>query len=385
MNEFSIAPDHICQSIVTDASNNSAVLNEFLPKGVISEELSPEFSAESINDDPANQMPWSAFIICLIPYIITLIFALPRTNIGSKTYIVSVIHRISGINTLLLPLGLMFYEATYQRHPHIFFYLITVFSIVLNCIYGGLLIPKRIHYFDIPTIRAFVVGVTLGLSFVCLSLNFMFGHIESFENIGKLLAVISLIGLSYAINDSVQHIYRFITGPKLKSQVDLGFFFPTKTAKEVGLSYKYPTLWQCFITCTYKQPKDYKAMSLATVTPSNFPVVYTVTLTALFGLANLMQIHYLICGHQGMVYRHQVFPKITQMSVYGWLLAATANNFGTFAGTLVVKRQVCTFYGALFNAIGLLIPLFNILFFMYRFNDEEDMMSSTLLFQCSAY
>merc|ERR1712228_540683 len=168
---------------------------------------------------------------------ITLIFALPRTNIGSKTYIVSVIHRISGINTLLLPLGLMFYEATYQRHPHIVFYLITVFSIVLNCIYGGLLIPKRIHRFDIPTIRAFVVGVTLGLSFVCLSLNFMFGHLETFEVFGKGLAVMSLIGLSYAINDSAQHIYRFMTGPKIKGQVDLGFFFPEKTADEVGLSY----------------------------------------------------------------------------------------------------------------------------------------------------
>lgn len=89
-------------------------------------------------------------------------------------------------------------------------------------------------------------------------------------------------------------------------------------------------------------------MSLATVTPSNFPVVYTVTLTALFGLANLMQIHYLFCGHEGMEYRREVFPKITQMSAYGFLLAATANNFGTFAGTLVVKVESFSslfFYG----------------------------------------
>jgi len=229
-----------------------------------------------------------------------------------------------------------------------------------------------------------VVGVTLGLSFVCLSLNFMFGHLESFEVFGKALAVMSLIGLSYAINDSVQHIYRFITGPKVKSQVDLGFFFPEKRADEVGLNYAYPTLWECFITSTYKQPEDYRAMSLATVTPSNFPVVYTVTLTALFGLANLMQIHYLFCGHEGMEYRREIFPKITQMSAYGFLLAATANNFGTFAGTLVVKRVVCTFWGAFFNAIGLLIPLFNILFFMYRFNEEENMMESTFLSQCRA-
>jgi len=333
--------------------------------------------------DDKDGMPWSVFFIFMIPYMVTLIFALPRSNIGSKTYIVSIIHRWSGINTLLIPLMLMLYETIYQRHPHILFYFIGVSCIIINCIYGGLLIPKRIHAFDIPTIRAFVVGVTLGLSFVCLSLNFQFGHLPQFEFYGKILAIISLIGLLYAINDSVQHIYRFITGPKLKSQIDFGFFFPEKTAKEVGLNYRYPSLYECFIECIYKQPKDYMAMSLATVTPSNFPVVYTVTLTALFGLANLMQIHYLFCGHHGMVLRNEIYPKITQMSVYGWLLAATANNFGTFAGTLVVKRMVSTFWGAFFNAIGLLIPLFNILFFVYRFNHKESIIDSTFLTQCN--
>lgn len=338
----------------------------------------------ALSSEHANGMPWPVFALCLAPYLVTLVFALPRTHIGSKTYIVSIIHRFSGISTLLLPLGLMAYEAVYQKDPHIMCYALAVLCICINCIYGGLLIPKRIHRFDIPTIRAFVVGVTLGLSFVCLSLNFMFGHLETFEVFGKALAVLSLIGLSYAINDSAQHIYRFLTAPKVKSQVDMGFFFPEKTAVEVGLNYEFPTLWECFVTSTYKQPEDYRAVALATVTPSNFPVVYTVTLTALFGLANLMQIHYLVCGHEGMQYRREVFPKITQMSVYGWLLAATANNFGTFAGTLVVKRVVCTFWGAFFNAIGLLIPLFNIFFFMYRFNDEESMMASTLLSQCRA-
>eukprot|EP00485_Elphidium_margaritaceum_P007648 CAMPEP_0202697212 /NCGR_PEP_ID=MMETSP1385-20130828/10533_1 /ASSEMBLY_ACC=CAM_ASM_000861 /TAXON_ID=933848 /ORGANISM="Elphidium margaritaceum" /LENGTH=381 /DNA_ID=CAMNT_0049353601 /DNA_START=62 /DNA_END=1207 /DNA_ORIENTATION=- len=328
--------------------------------------------------------PWMVLLLFLIPYITTLIFALPRTNIGSKTYVVSVIHRLSGINTLMLPLGLMLYEAVYQQHAHIFLYLCAVSSTVINCIFGALLIPKRIHAFDIPTIRAFVVGVMLGLSFVCLSLNFRFGHLESFENIGRVLAVFSLIGLAYAINDAVQHTYRFLTGPKLQAQIDFGFFFPSKNAHEVGLDYRYPSLWEAFVECCYKQPTDYTAMSLATVTPSNFPVVYTVTLTALFGLANLMQIHYLKCGHQGMEYRNEIFPKITQMSAYGWLLAATANNFGTFAGTLVVKRVVCTFWGAFFNAVGLLIPVCNILFFMYRFNEEESMIASTLFTQCNA-
>jgi len=334
--------------------------------------------------DDANDMPWTVALLFLMPYMVTLIFALPRTNIGSKTYLVSIIHRISGINTLLLPLALIIYESIYQQHSHLLCYLVAAFCVILNCVYGGLLIPKRIHAFDIPTIRAFVVGVTLGLSFVCLSLNFRFGHHAWFEPMGKVLAVCSLVGLAYAINDSVQHIYRFVTGPKLKAQIDFGLFFPEKRAHEVGLDYRYPSLWECFITCTYKQPRNYMAMALCTVTPSNFPVVYTVTLTALFGLANLMQIHYLVCGHEGMLYRHDLFPRITRMSVYGWLLAATANNFGTFAGTLVVKRQVCTFWGAFFNAIGLLIPLFNIFFFMYRFNEQENMMASTFLSQCTA-
>ena len=156
-----------------------------------------------INDEDNDGMPWMIFLFFMIPYIVTLIFALPRTNIGSKTYIISIIHRWSGINTLLIPLALMLYQTIYQKHPHIFFYIFGVLCIIINCIYGGLLIPKRIHAFDIPTIRAFVVGVTLGLSFVCLSLNFKFGHLPQFEFYGKIFAMISLIGLLYAINDSM--------------------------------------------------------------------------------------------------------------------------------------------------------------------------------------
>merc|ERR1719277_780473 len=147
-------------------------------------------------DEARPEMPWTMLCMFLIPYIVTLCFALPRT------YIVSVIHRISGINTLLITLFLMLYESYTQKHPPFLFYAIGIVSISVNCIYGGLLIPKRIHRFDIPTIRAFVVGVTLGLSFVCLSLNFYFGHIAAYEPIGKCLAVVSLIGLCYAINDS---------------------------------------------------------------------------------------------------------------------------------------------------------------------------------------
>lgn len=105
-------------------------------------------------------------------------------------------------------------------------------------------------------------------------------------------------------------------------------------------------------------------------------------MTALFGLSNLLNIYYLKCGYKGMLYKRELYPQIQQMSIYGWLLAAVANNFGTFAGTLVVKRKVCTFWGAFFNGIGLFIPLLNILVFIYRFGNKENMLQSMILTQC---
>ena len=100
------------------------------------EEICKEVPAAAM-DNTTDGMPWSMFAVCLVPYFVTLIFALPRTFIGSRTYIVSIIHRYSGINTLLLPLGLMVYEAVYQKHPHFFFYALAVLCISINCIYGG--------------------------------------------------------------------------------------------------------------------------------------------------------------------------------------------------------------------------------------------------------
>ena len=79
--------------------------NSMNPNEQIFAEISPVAGVALKNTE--HGMPWSMFVLCLVPYFVTLVFALPRTYIGSKTYIVSIIHRYSGINTLLLPLGLM--------------------------------------------------------------------------------------------------------------------------------------------------------------------------------------------------------------------------------------------------------------------------------------
>ena len=72
------------------------------------------------------------------------------------------------------------------------------------------------------------------------------------------------------------------------------------------------------------------------------------------------------------------------MSIYGWLLAAVANNVGTFMGTLVVKYNVRLFWGAFFNAIGVLIPVFNIATFVHRFHKQENLLDHIFLTDCHA-
>lgn len=43
-----------------------------------------------------------------------------------------------------------------------------------------------------------------------------------------------------------------------------------------------------------------------------------------------------------------------------------ANNFGTFAGTLVIQGRVTQRTAGVFNAMGLLIPVLNIALFVWR-------------------
>ncbi|CAF4754794.1 unnamed protein product, partial [Rotaria sp. Silwood2] len=64
------------------------------------------------------------------------------------------------------------------------------------------------------------------------------------------------------------------------------------------------------------------------------------------------------------------------------LLAAVANNFGTFAGTLVVQQKVSSCWAAFYNAIGLLIPVVGTLSFQLRV-PHENILYSILLNKCS--
>jgi hypothetical protein len=232
----------------------------------------------------------------------------------------------------------------------------------------------------VPTIRAFGVGVTLGLSFVCWSLVWYFGKHKWFEPIGYAFAIYSIVTCILAWNDSIKHIYTNMTNPYYATQLDLEYFKPPKRASEVGLKHTPYTVTQVFteFPCKANHPK----LQEVTVTPSSAAVLFTVTLTAIFSLTTLVQIHYLKCGSAGMLLREQMYPNLTRHSAYLSLLAAVANNFGTFAGTLVVQQKVSSFWGAFFNAIGLLIPVVASLALQLRV-PNEDMISNILLSKCS--
>ncbi|CAF1443469.1 unnamed protein product [Rotaria sp. Silwood1] len=324
---------------------------------------------------------WTIFFyLTLAPYLIILSWSLPLTRIGSWKAITSIIHRLCGILSLLLPMGLIIYNSWTNEHPPRYLYFIAVLSVTFNCIFGALLIPRRIPSFDIPTIRAFGVGVTLGLSFVGWSLVWYFGAESWFAPFGYACAIYSFITCFFAWNDSLQHIYTNRTNPYYATQLDLEYFKPPKRPYQVGLKHQPYKLWEVFTIFPFKSvhPK----LQEVTVTPSSAAVVFTVTLTAIFSFTTLLQWHYLYCGPSGMILRHELFPSYTKYSAYLALLAAVANNFGTFAGTLVVQQKVSSFWGAFFNAIGLLIPVVGTLTFQLRV-PHENILYSILLNKCS--
>ena len=315
---------------------------------------------------------WKTFFyLTLIPYLIILTWSLPLTRIGSWKTITSITHRLSGILSLLLPMTLTIYNAWTDQHPPRYLYIISLICIVFNCIFGALLIPQRIPSFDIPTIRAFGVGVTLGLSFVGWSLVWYFGAEPWFTPFGYICGIYSFIACLLAWNDSIQHIYTNKTNPYYATQLDLEYFKPPKRPHQVGLKHKPYKLWEVFSKFPFKSvdPK----LQEVTVTPSSAAVVFTVTLTAIFSLTTLLQWHYLYpVESSGMILRHDLFPSFTKIILpILALLAAVANNFGTFAGTLVVQQKVTSFWGAFFNAIGLLIPVVATLAFQLRVPHEN--------------
>jgi len=245
-----------------------------------------------------------------------------------------------------------------------------------------LLIPRRIPSYDIPTARAFAVGVTLGLSFVGMSLMWRYGQHEWYRPVGYAFALFSVYSTCLAVVDAGKHIHAHLTTPYYHDLPKLDFFKPASTAKQAGLRHQAYGLSDVFSTM-FVRPVDPR-LHPVTITPSSAAVVYTTSLTAFFALTSLIQLHYARCGPVAMHIRHQRFPIITQSSAYLALLAGVANNFGTFAGTLVVQQRVSIFWGAFFNAIGLLIPMLGSLVLALRAAPHnESLIESTFLMACS--
>ena len=104
-------------------------------------------------------MDYPSFVCLLFGGIFGGIFflSLPKAlNVGSQTQSMSIIHRWSGIMSLMLPFTLTAYHWVYETDPNVFLYLFTVIVGALNCIAGAVLITKRLPKWDTPTIRNFV-------------------------------------------------------------------------------------------------------------------------------------------------------------------------------------------------------------------------------------
>lgn len=288
-------------------------------------------------------------------------------NVGSQTYSVSIIHRWSGILTLILPILLSAYETIYQIHPNVYVYLFTVITIAFNCIFGALLIPKRTPKWDTPTIRAFVkfifdiclnslqyslishfwmkqmkiVAALLGFSWVSLSFIIRFGHISSFEVFCRFLALLNIICLVYALCDCAHHIQQFRINMKTGTAMNLGHRFRSKRPTDVGLKFEVPSLWYCFGPAFYQRQnsRDRAKVAAVTLSPSNLSLLVVQIWIVLAGLIGhgfpVLPLYHLICGHQGLVYHQKTFPNIMRYSVYGILLGALVNNLAGFAATLV--------------------------------------------------
>ena len=283
---------------------------------------------------------WTCLLFLTV-YCGLVIYAISKAlQVGSQTNIISVIHRWSGIMTLVLPVVLIAYEAIYEIHPNVYVYLFTLVTIAGTCIFGGLLIPKRTPKWDLPTIRIFVSAVMGGLSLCCLSLTFRFGHLSSFDLFDRFVGILVVLYMVYAIADCVHHLQQFVANMKNGTAMDLGYrsrSMQWKKPSDVGLKYEAPSLWYCFVTAFWEKQnaKDRDNVAMATVSPSSLPVVLVQIMTALNGVLQCLPSQHLIRGHQGMIHVQDAFPKATQMSVYGYLAMAVAYLLGTFALTLV--------------------------------------------------
>lgn len=296
----------------------------------------------------ASRVPPLLFLGAYLP---CLIWGLPWSRIGSWKSLRSYWHRLGGVATLIVPLFFAIYERIEHAHVSIPIYLAAQLMIWVNVIMGMLLIPSRIPAYDIPTLRAFAVGVLLALAFSSMSLFYRFGHLTQYAWLGKGLALLAVYAVVYAWSDALQHVYRFLKGD-FKADIGKKWFLPHRKS---SLSY-------VFITCLTKQPTAEELQ--ASVSPSNAVTTATTFLTAIFASIALLQTRYLFSGPAGMQAMLQRYPEVVRWSCYEALLAVVANNFGTFAGTLVLQNRVPQPLAGLFNALGLFIPVLHVLGFV---------------------
>lgn len=154
----------------------------------------------------------TALAVSLVPYMACLWWGVPHSAVGSWSLPLSVAHRVSGIGTLILPLLLVVYEAMTGCYAPAGMLVLTVSSVALNLALGAALIPRRIPAYDIPTLRAFAVGVLLGWAFLSLSLLFCLGPSDWYEPVGRAGAWLSLYSVIFAWVDALQHAYQYCRG-----------------------------------------------------------------------------------------------------------------------------------------------------------------------------
>merc|ERR1719285_1443649 len=202
-------------------------------------------------------LPSMAFaVIGMVPYFVSTMWGLSHIKVGSFVSRVANSHRIMGALVLFLPMICTIRQQATEQHVSNLLYGVTCATLIWNCISGCLLIPTHIPSFDVPTLRAFHVGVVLGLAFVCQSLIFRYGTEEWFEPIGKCMVLYIFYAVGCAVNDSVQHIYTNLNNPFYASQIDLEYFQPPKTATQCGLVHKPFPISYLFWENLFKKPDN---------------------------------------------------------------------------------------------------------------------------------
>lgn len=308
------------------------------------------------------------FSLTFWPYQACLKWGLPITRkIGNRKSFVSNAHRLGGISALTLPLFLAAFEAITKTHPPIILYALSVLSATANLAFGGTLITRKVPAYDIPTLRAFTVGVLLGFSFLGHSLLFLFGQKAWYKPIGTLFGVVAIYSAIFACSDAFQHAFLFFRS-KVNKEYDRNSHAALENDDSTGLGRRHWYLpfvranWgDVFLKNLWRQPT--KEGLMASISPPNGVVCFTTGMTALFALLGMLQLRYFALGPSGMSAFVAAQPAFARWSAYQALLAVVANNFGTFAGTLVIQRRKTQKQAGLYNAIGLMIPVMNILSF----------------------